>query len=359
MKIRNLIAGGLLSISLLTGCTGEMSASAEEVVNQVLESGKKTEQAYYGKAVMKSYEGKVLQDDMAIEEFVKADGTRKVITTDLMNKDISAYALNDGEKLITYEKGSDTAYQIDLPEAVQSSSMTQKEQLTAMLEGIKDTHSYELAGEEKILGFDTYHLKVKANEKGGILGDMEFWIDQKSWFILKSIVSAGDIRSEIIYEEIDFSPEFEKDTFTLDLPADVDIKTMEDEFKSETGTIEDAEKALGEPFLVFDEKDVQLENVAWDVLNGEINRTELNLQYQKDGIHAFSYAVFVTPEGEDAKLQESEYKIRGQITEYWKEINAISWDENGMRYSIIIENPDLTADEVITLAENMKLSSEK
>jgi outer membrane lipoprotein-sorting protein len=343
---------------MLTGCTESMTASAEEIVTQVLESGDEFK-PYYGKALLKTYEGEKETGKAAIEEFVNAEGMRKIITTDLSNKGAAAYALNDGKKITSYEEGSDVAYQLDISNEKLPASMTQKEQLTALLEGIKDTHTYELAGEEKILGMDTYHLKIKAKEKGAIIGDMELWVDQKSWLILKSIVYSGDVRSEMVYEEITFSPKFEKDTFTLDLPANAEIKNMEDEFKLETGTVEDAEKMLGEPFLVFDEKDVQLDKVEWQELKGEINRTELSLQYKKDGAPAFTYSVFKKPVGGDIELKGSDYKVRGQMAEYWKEINSITWDENGLRYSIIIEHPEFKMEEVIKMAENMKLSSEE
>lgn len=357
MKIRNLVLSGLLSISLLAGCAEEMTASAEGIVTKVLESEKEAG-PYYGKGSIKTYEGKEIQNEIALEEFVNADGTIKVITTDLQSK-ANAYSLNDGDKIISYDESNNTAYQFNISGEELPASMTQKEQLTRLLEGIKDTHSYELAGEEKILGFDTYHLKLKAKEKDGILGDMDLWIEEKSWFIMKSIIDSGDIRTETVYEEIDFSPKFEKDTFSLDLPEDVEIKEMEEEIKLETGTIEEAEKKLGEPFLIFAEEDIQLGKVEWDELKGIVNRTELSLNYQKDDVHAFTYAVFKTPEDKGTELKSSDYKVRGQKTEYWKEINALTWDEEGLRYTIIIENPDLEVEEVIALTENMRLSSEK
>nr|WP_295970319.1 hypothetical protein [uncultured Bacillus sp.] len=356
MKIRNLFISGLISFSLLAGCSEGMTASAEEIVSQVLE-GKKELEAYHGKAILKTYEGEEKSGELVIEEFVNKKGEKKVITTDLNNKNAVAYALNDGEKLISYEQGSEAAYQMDISDIEMPSSITQKEQLTKLFEGIKNTHTIEVVGEEKILGYDTYHLKATVKSKDTILGDMEFWIDQKNWFILKSIVYSGDTRSEMAYEEIEFSPKFEKDSFILNLPDDVEVKNMEDEFKLETGTLKDAEMKLGQPFLVFDEQDVQLEKVEWQELKGEINRTELSLQYQKNDVHAFTLSVFQTPEGEDAGIKESDYQVRGQLAEYWKEINSITWDENGLRYSIIVENPDLTVEEVIRMAENMKLST--
>lgn len=357
MKLRELVLAGFLSLSLLTGCTGNMTASADEIVTKVLENGKDM-QSYYGKSVMKIYEGEELQNEIEIEEFVNAEGKRKVITTDLNNENARSYTLNDGEKVITYDENENVAFQFDISGEAMPTSMTQKEQLVLMLENVKQTHTQELVGEEKILDFDTQHIKLKAKEKDGIIGDIELWVEEKSWFIVKFNFDSGDLRTEQMYEEIDFSPKFEKDTFTLDLPADVEIKEMEEDLIPETGTLEEAEKMLGEPFLVFSGEAVELDKVEWDELKGIVNRTELTLSYKVNAVLAFTVSVFKTPEEKGTELKESEYKVRGQKTEYWKEINALTWDENGLRYSIIIEDPNLTPEEVIALTENMKLSSE-
>jgi len=356
VKVKKLVYGVVVSLTLLAGCSGEMAASSsEEIISNVLDSEKKFE-PYYAKAVMKHYEGKELMGEIDIEEFAGTNGKRKIITNDKLKDNAAGYAVNDGEKILSYEEGSDVAYQMDISKEELPSTMTQKEQLTMLLEGIKETHDVEMAGEEKILGFDTYHLKVKAKSKDAILGDMEYWVDQKTWFVLKSITTTGDIRSEMEYTEIQFSPDFTDDTFTLELPENVAMKNMEDEFQSQTGTVEEAVKAFGKSFLLLAEKDAEIEHIEWYELKGEINRTEVTVYYKKDGIPSLMLSVFPTPEEPGMEIKESEVKVRGQNTEIMKEINSISWDENGIRYSIIIQHPDLTVEEAIALTENMIMS---
>ncbi len=342
-------------MTLLAGCSGEMAASSEDIIANVLDSENKFE-AYYGKAVMKHYEGKELMGEMELEEFAGKDGKRKIITTDKLKGDATAYSVNDGKEILSYEEGSDVAHRLDLVMDENTATMTQKEQLTMLFDGIKETHTIEIAEEKKILDFDTYHLKATAKSKDAILGDMEFWVDQKTWFVLKSITIAGDIRSEIEYTEIQFSPNFTEETFTLDLPENVEVKDLESEFQSQTGSVEEAAKALGEPFLLFHDSAAELESVEWYELKGEINRTEVNILYKKENIPSFMLTVFPTPEEPGMEIQEGDYKVRGQNAEYMKEIKSISWDENGLRYSIMIQHPDLTIEEVVQLAENMELS---
>jgi hypothetical protein len=42
-----------------------------------------------------------------------------------------------------------------------------------------------------------------------------------------------------------------------------------------------------------------------------------------------------------------------------EEIHAVTWDENGMRYSIMAQQPDLTLEKMSQLAESMHLSTNK
>jgi len=358
MKIKNLLIGATLSIGLLGGCSGGITASADKIVSNVLEADKKID-AYYGKSEMKVYKAKELTEDVMLEEFVSNDQKRKVITTDLKNANKKSVALNDGKKLITYELGSDKAMSMTFPDEGAPVSMSPKEQLTKMLEGLGKTHTYEVVGEEKILGLNTYHLKVKAKSKKSVLGDMEFWVDQKTWFIVKSITNSGENRIETEYKKLDFSPKFAKDTFTLKPPENVKVENLDNSLKPLTGTVAEAEKALGKPFLIFDEKTAKLEGVEWLNLKGELNRTEVTIHYKTLEGSVFSLSIFPTPKDKGMKIEGEDSKIRGQHAGYMEEIRAVSWDENGMRYTIMMEQPDLTLEKMSKLAESMHLSTNK
>ncbi|WHY78352.1 hypothetical protein QNH20_04165 [Neobacillus sp. WH10] len=358
MKIKQLLIGTTLSIGLLGGCSGELTASAEEIVSNVLEADKKFD-AYYGKAEMKFYTGKEVTENISFEEFVSNDQKRKVITTDHKKNNQQVFSLNDGKKVITYEQGSDKAMSIPFSDEESPASITPKEQLTKLLEGLGKTHTYEVVGEEKILGLDTYHLKVKAKSKKSVLGDMEYWVDQKTWFIVKAITNSGDSRSEMEYKKLDFTPKFDNDTFTLNIPKNVKIENLDNSLQPTTGTIEEAEKALGEPFLIFDEKTAKLERVEWLNLKGELNRTEVTISYETAEGSTFSLSIFPTPKEKGMEIEGEDSKIRGQHAGYMEEISAVTWDENGMRYTIIMDQPDLTLEKMSQLTESMHLSSNK
>ena len=184
MNYKNILLGSILSLGLLTGCNNEISASAEEIVSNVLDTEDQVYD-YYGESVMKVYENENLKENVIVKEFA-GDGKRKIIT-DVQNLNQQSTALNDGKQLLVYEEGSKEAMSMDLSNAdMMPTNMTQKEQFTMILETMKDTHEYKVVGEEKVLGLNTYHIKLTPKDKKSIMGEMEFWVDQKKWFVIKS-----------------------------------------------------------------------------------------------------------------------------------------------------------------------------
>ena len=71
--------------------------------------------------------------------------------------------------------------------------------------------------------------------------------------------------------------------------------------------------------------------------SGELERTEVMINYLEEGKTPLSLSVFKSPENED---QEEEFGepviVRGHKGEYIKEIEVISWDEEGLRYSLMV-----------------------
>lgn len=340
---------------ILGGCSQNMEVSAEEIIQNAIELEKDVN-TYQGISEMKMFEGEELSEHIILEEYVEGK-KRKVVTRDQL-LDQESVALNDGETMLMYDKANNQATEMDMTELADFANISPKEQFKNIIEIMNDTHSYEVVGEEKVLDYDTYHIQMKANETDNLFGDMELWVDQKTWFIVKVVSEVGDARTEFAYTELDFSPKFAEDTFTLDIPDDVEIANLEESFAPDTVTLEEAEEALGQAFLVFPEDEFLLSSMQMYNFSSELDRYELELMYSsKEGIPLFSLSVFPTPD--DMVVEEADLEIRGNAAEYEELINSILWDEDGLRYSIIIANPDVEQEEVVKWTENMSLSSEK
>ncbi|MBP2079918.1 LolA family protein [Oceanobacillus polygoni] len=340
---------------ILGGCSQNMEVSAEEIIQNAIESEKDVN-TYQGISEMKMFEGEELSEHIILEEYVEGK-KRKVVTRDQL-LDQESVALNDGETMLMYDKANNQATEMDMTELADFANISPKEQFKNIIEIMNDSHSYEVVGEEKVLDYDTYHIQMKANETDNLFGDMELWVDQKTWFIVKVVSEVGDARTEFAYTELDFSPKFAEDTFTLDIPDDVEIANLEESFAPDTVTLEEAEEALGQAFLVFPEDEFLLSSMQMYDFSAGLDRYELELMYSsKEDIPLFSVSVFPTPD--DMPVEKADLEVRGNDAEYEELINSILWDEDGLRYSIVIANPDIEQEEVVKWAENMILSSEK
>lgn len=333
--------------------------SYEEIISNVLSLNGENK-SYYAEGSMKVMTGGEITEHISFQEYAGSAGERKVITTDHLNYNQQLIKVNDGKTLITFYQSSNEAFRMDLNGGkTPPASMTHTEIGTGILEGFKDMYEYEVTGKEKIHGFDSYHLKALVKKKNGILGDMDFWVDSKTWFVVKSIAPFGDNVSEMEYKKIDFSPKFPADTFVLNLPSNVEITPIEPGSETKVGTIADAEKAIGKPFLIFQGPNITVDQVEIDELKGELNRKEITIQYMKQNIPAFSVSIFTTPKEPGMEIEKGSWQVRGQNAEHDQFINGLTWDEEGLRYSLLIYNPDLRIDDVIEMAEHMRLSSEK
>ncbi len=349
----------LLSIFtlLMAGCTENMKVSAEEIMHQAIEAEKDVTD-HIGISEMKMYTGEELVDHMVIEMHV-SDNKNKVFVTDkILGHEVES--LNDGDTILIYDKGNQEAYELTMDELDNFPSLNPKEQFIIMMDSMKETHTYELIGEEEILGRKTYHIQLKPNEANSLMGDTDIWVDKKTWFIMKYVSETGDMRTELTYTEIDFSPEIPDDTFTIDIPDDIKIsnlKEMEEEFGPETVTLEESAEALGQPFLIFSEEDADLVDIQMYDFTQEFDRYEFELTFHsKDGVPLVNLSVFPTPD--DMPIYGQDETIRGNPAEYEEVINGYLWDEDGIRYSLLPAHPDLTKEEIIELTENMVLVPE-
>ncbi|GAA0344533.1 outer membrane lipoprotein carrier protein LolA [Oceanobacillus oncorhynchi subsp. oncorhynchi] len=332
-----------------------MNISAEEIMRKAVEAGEGMDH-YYTLSESKVYQGTELMEHSILEEYV-GNGKRKTITHDqLAGEDKRTETLNDGNKTIIYDKYNRSAFEMDITADGDVESYDSTGEMNGMLGITKNTHELEIIGEEKILDFDTFHIEAKAKVSDHVFGDTALWVDQKTGFIIKMISEAGGIRTELEYKEIDLSPVFAADTFTLNIPDDVEIKDLES-FAPDTVTLAEAEEILKQSFYLFPEDEFILKDIEMHHIDGIITRDELNLTYySKADIPMFSLSIFHSPEG--MEIEKADVEIRGRKAAYEKVVNSITWDEEGLRYSIIMIGSEVEKNEMVEKAESMVLSSD-
>lgn len=355
------IAGILVAMSVLfVGCaSGENQFSPEQVINNALE-GTTEMGAYYGESEMKTSENGQDMEHLLMKEWVSEDGKRRVETMD-RNTGKTSIAVNDGNNLTSYEPEAKQAFVIeDNPELLSMSQLSPKQQAEQLLKTIQETHEISAGGEEEVAGRETYHLIAKAKEDNALMGDQELWIDKENWMVLKMNSSSGDIQTEMTYTKVEIDPEIPADTFTLDLPDDAKVQDMEDMNNTQEVTLNEAADSIGKAFLHFPEtEELSISNVELLEIGGELQRNEVNINYQKDGLPYFTMTVFESPEQTEGEMEtlsgEETVMIRGIEGTYTEmnEFRSLVWQEEGLTYSIILTDPNLTLDTFKALTEDM------
>ncbi|WFB55760.1 hypothetical protein [Paenibacillus sp. BR1-192] len=336
-----LLAATLLTGGLITGCqTGEALAyTGEEMVEKAIEENNKPF-SYYAEAEMNLFEGGKKTESMSIKEWYDAENgnNRNEVDSQASGKSVS---VNNGKKIIVYEEARNSAYIMNAVEngGLQSSP---KEKMLRQLERMRSTHAIETVGKENWLGNDVYHIKATPIEedKSTLIGSQEYWVNAKNWMVVKSKITTGDITTEFAYTLLDVTPEFTADTFKLDIPETAETISMED-IGPKTVTVEDAEAALGQTFMQLRDESFKPISVEMFETGGELDRTEVMINYVEEGKTPLSLSVFKSP-GNDAHDGEfgQQVTVRGHKGFYMKEINAISWDEGGLRYTLMAMQQD-------------------
>lgn len=347
----------------LWGCSSaDNPLHPEQIISKALDESEDLG-AYYAEAELITRDKNEVADRIYLKEWSDGKGKRRAETAyaDGSGRNI---AVNDGKTLISYMPETNQALLIEnSPELLELNQMSPKDQAELLLKNIQDSHEIVAEGEDEVAGRKTYHISAKAKEESALFGDQEIWIDKETWLVLKFVSSSGDRVSEMVYTRLDLDPEFPSGIFTLDLPEDVQIREPDEISPTAEVTLEEAAEAVGQPFLHFPEKDgLALARIEKIELKGELNRIEVNLDYQKDRLPFFTLTVFESPEESegDAGLfpGEKEVTIRGQKGVYMDMdgFRSLVWQENGLNYSILFTDPNLSLEEFSALAEGMILT---
>ena len=275
------------------------------------------------------------------------------IYTEVEENNSKTIALNDGNQIISYLPDEKTATVFDLSTGEEEFIMpTLKEQVMNMYEFIKDSHEITIGEDEKIAGHDTYHLIAKAKKKGTLMGDMEIWVDKKTWMPLKTISISGDMTSTTEYTKYEPNAKIEDTVFVLDFPEDVTI-TEETVDLPTTITLEEA-KLLHNSFLVIPESTGYSIDTIEDYHVEDTN--EIAINYVKNNELQFAMSIFKPLEPLTDNADEEPITVRGIQGSIFEmgTFRLLQWDENGLRYNIMIENPELSYDDILALAEQME-----
>ena len=351
---KSLRAAGLIAVLSvgLIACNAEASYSPQEIIDQALQETNEVD-SYYGEYTMDMGE---IGGTVTVKEWVK-DGKRRIEMT--AENGENYITVNNGLQIIVYDTVANVAQKMNFEEGelADLGSQSPKEQAEMMFNMVKDTHEISTVGEEKIAGRDTYHIVAKANETDTLLGDLEVWIDKKTWVTLKTktITAGNEMITE--YTKMDVDAKIDDVQFTIDIPDDAKVEeTNVADNASEAVTLDAVKEQLGGFLMVPEVDGLALTNILLD--KGLEERFEYLFEYGKNGLPAFSVTMFKVMENSTeivASLGEKEIEVRGKRGSLMEQGNFrhVGWQENGYQYGIIIDNPEMTTEDILAYAEKM------
>ncbi len=356
MKRWILVSAMMLVGIILTACgTEKGSLSPKEVVNTMLQEADEPF-SYYGEYTTVTNDE---SEDYETKEWVRSDQKRRIeLTSESTGEQL--IAVNDGQTITMYDKIENTALVMTMndDDVSELNNITPRQQAEQMLSLVKDSHELSAGDDVEIAGRSTYHIIAKKNDEKALLGDMEMWIDKETWLPLKTKSNHAGNELTVEYTKIDYKMEMNDELFTIDLPEDVDVEVLDEgDYEPEEVTIDDVKEELGSFYQLSKDSGLELKKVT--VLNGLEERPEFSLDYEKDGISALSISVFKElPNVEDfGGIVEEEVIIRGKKAMKMEmgEFRSLDWTEEGLRYVVLIEHPEIGFEDVEQYLEEMIL----
>ena len=342
--MKKMIYSATLTFTLMLGaCSVTEEFAPQEILNNTMQETSDVD-SYYAEYTMDFGDG-----TMATAKQWTKNGKSRVEIED--DNGESSIAVNDGKQIILYTSTEQTATALELTSETEGMMQpTLKEQIVNIYNSIKDTHEITIGDEEKIAGHDTYHLIAKSKEKDTLFGDMEFWIDKKTWMPLKSITTGGDVTSTIAYTKYEPNAKVDDAVFNFELPEGVELVQQKIELPTNI-TLDDA-KGMLDGLLVLPESTGYTIDTIEDM---HTDTNGISINYVKDEALQFSISVFKPTEPlTDIENPITERGFEGSTDDFG--FRLLQWDENGLRYSVLFQNEELSYDDFVKLAEKMEVT---
>ena len=347
----------VFAVGLAACNTEDNKFSPQEVVNAALK-GADEQIDFYGEFTMKTNDD---EGDFYAKQWVAKDGKRRIEMASADGTE-ETIAVNDGTNMTMYDKASNTATIMAMTEEDMQliSQQTPQQQAKQLLELVKESHDLSTLGSEKIAGRDTFHISAKAKKGNTLIGDQEIWVDKETWMVLKSISKSTKLVMTQEFTKIEYDPVFKEGIFTLEIPEGAEVETFDEEsIAPKEATMEDVKATLGTFYMVAETDKMKLSSLT--VMEGMEGRPEYSFDYaNEEGIPLFSVSVFKELSNMvdfGAMGEEEQMTIRGQKGTKMESGNfrLLNWVEEGVVYSVILENPTISFDEVMAHLEAMEL----
>ena len=361
---KKLIAIILLSSMLMTACSinNQSSILSEDILVYAIEANEDIT-SYYMESKITIYEDDEIIDEMNTKEwFSSTDGKVRSRVESISDSGEISISTNNGEEIIIYDEKTNMASIATVTEEMANSMVnnSSKKQTMNILETIKETHNIENLGEIEMNGMKVYHLKGTPKNENSITGEQELWIDMETWNIVKLINSGLGSKIELEVLKFDTSPDIDESLFVQDIPENAEVTDIDETImEEEIATIEELTEEMGKSLLYVPESlGYELRQIRLYKFNNDDLDDEATQEYFKDGVKKFN--IFVIKQKIDVSEREllpgeKEIEIRG-VKGYVLDdfMRRISFAQDGIQYTLHIEDDSMDIDEAIEIIEDME-----
>lgn len=358
MKRRSIAFWIMISI-LMLGCTACFSKGNEFRPDQVIENALQTDESisYYAESETRMSENGENYTSSTSKQWISKDG--KVRMETIHDDGTVLIVTSTLDKIQIYDTDSKELLEGDFSD-LEEINYSPKEQMTLLIEGIQDTHKIEYLGEEKIIGRKTHHIKAIPRDKTSLNGEQEHWFDTEYWIALKTKFTFGDTMSEIVYTHFEPKAEVEDSLFTIEPTEDMTVIDL-DEVSPETPiSIDEFQKLSKEGTLYFPEDDaLEIESII--LFEMEEMPDSYTISYIDNGLPFASLEISEAssewlPFGDDyEEIRTKEHVI---YVESLFEQDVYTWEENGIKYELWMNDPSVTQEEVLRMIKRMEMVHE-
>jgi len=363
-KFIAMLTMGILTAGIFSGCN-ELKKDTiipGDVISKAMSAYEKPK-SYYGEAKMEiSENGKTSEND-TIKEWADNSNNKIRRRTEVDSKQSGkVVSTNDGSKMLIYMEKEKKAMTMKADGDLTENSVDYKSQLMKGLNAISKTHTLIYKGEETVNGFKTYHIFAKPKQEKSLIGEVNYWIDKDSWFVVKNTSENANSKSSVEYTKLDFSPKLDDSLFTQKLPSDVKAEQIDEKLNENKIDMKQAEKIAGKPILTLNEKSgYKLKSVTYLDVKAAKHK-EIEQTYEKNGAEALILTTIVFDDNKipsnkgDLKLDgEKDITIRGKKgTSMEDTIKNISWSEDGFNYSMLIQDPSMNIEQGKKIVESLE-----
>lgn len=208
-----------------TSFEAEQDPEALEIVENAIETERKTESLYLHQEMIMKMENNEAGPEDTIEEKLwifpgEGENTLERREASMFGNPLE-YMISDGEEILIYTEGEDTAH---IYPSESEDEMEFADEASLMEERI-NTFDSHFIGEEKINGYNTYHVTLERETES-----YEYWFEKDTYFTVRQVstMTTGETTeiNELNVHEFDLDPEYEEALFNLEEPVDDDTELI-------------------------------------------------------------------------------------------------------------------------------------